>query len=364
MKFPFVLIVVLGSFAAAGAGADPPAEALIKAGHFKRARSIVEPKYKANAGDAELNYQMAEIDDAFGNVDTARGLAEKAVALNGQVARYHRLLGDLYGETAETASLFAKGGWAKKFKAEVETAAQLDPKDVDSRFDILEYDLQAPRLMGGGKDKAAAMAGEIARIDPAQGDLAEARLAQDRKDPAAQESWYLKADAASPDDYEIEAALGGFYNGATPPKADLAEQYARAAIKIDPGRAAGYAILASSLASRSLWKDLEACLRLAEQSVPDDLAPYYQAGRAILEKNSAGADAASGPDLKRAETYFRKYLSADPEGNEPTWAHAHWRLGLVLEKEGRKPEATGEIETALRLKPDLKEAKKDLSRLQ
>jgi hypothetical protein len=38
-------------------------------------------------------------------------------------------------------------------------------------------------------------------------------------------------------------------------------------------------------------------------------------------------------------------------------------LGLVLEKKGRKPEAIAEVETALRLKPDLEEAKKDLKRL-
>lgn len=176
---PVALIILLSSSSAVRAADDP--DALIKAGHFKRARSIVEPRYKANGGDAELNYLMSEIEVAFGNIEGARSLAEKAVALNGREARYHRLLGDLYGETAQTASLFAKGGWAKKFKAEVDTAATLDPKGTNSRFDLLEYDLQAPRLMGGGKDKAAAMAGEIALIDPAQGDLAQARLAQDRE---------------------------------------------------------------------------------------------------------------------------------------------------------------------------------------
>jgi hypothetical protein len=39
-------------------------------------------------------------------------------------------------------------------------------------------------------------------------------------------------------------------------------------------------------------------------------------------------------------------------------------LGLVLEKEGRKPEAISELKTAVQLKPDLNAAKKDLSRLQ
>lgn len=345
-----------------GAG-NPSPEVLIKAGHYKRARAILEPQYKASPDDAEMNYEMSEIKDAFGNLDDAQGLAEEAVALNGRTARYHRQLGDLYGETAETASLFAKGGWAKKFKFEVETAAALDPKDLDSRFDLLEYCLQAPRLMGGGKDKAAAMADEIGRIDPVQGDLAQARLAQDRKDPAAQESWYLKAAAATPPNYDALAAVAGFYNGAAPPRPELAARYALAAIRSDPTRAAGYSALAYSLASQSRWKDLEDCLARAEKNVPDDLAPYYQAGRAVLAKYAGAPDPPNNPDLSRAATYFRRYLGTEPEGAEPTPAHAHWRLGLVLEKQGRKAEAISEIDTALRVKPDLKEARKDLSRL-
>lgn len=358
-----VLLVLVSCLGYASAD-DASVNDLIKAGHFKRARALVEPRYKSSSADAELDYLMAEIDDAFGNLDEARQLAEKAVSLNSREARYHRLLGDVYGETAETASLFAKGGWAKKFKAEVEAAAALDPKDLDSRFDLLEYDLQAPRLMGGGKDKAAAMADEIARINPAQGDLAQARLSQDRKDAAALESWYLKAAAASPKDYDVLTILAGFYNAATPPKAGLAEKYAREAIESDPERAAGYAALASSLASQARWKDLDDSLKLAEKKVPDDLAPYYQSGRAILAKYPAAANPANNPDLSRGETYFRKYLAAEPEGGEPTLAHAHWRLGLVLEKEGRKSEARSELETALQLKPDLTAAKQDLKRLQ
>jgi len=338
---------------------DPAPGALIKAGHWKRARALVEPQYKAHPDDAELNYLMSEIDDAFGNVDGARALAEKAVALKSGDARYHRQLADVDGETAETASLFAKGGWAKKFKTEAEQAAQLDPKNLDARFDLLEYDLQAPRLMGGGKDKADAMAAEIAKIDPAQGDLAQARIAQDAKDRGAEESWYLKALAAKPDSYEVLTSVAGFYQRPPQPRLDQSRKYAGQAIKADPGRAEAYSLLASAYAIGSRWNELESTLAVAVSNVPDDLDPYYRAALAILNDDGSGGSA-----LTRAEGYFRKYLSADPEGGEPTLAHAHWRLGLVLEKEGRKPEAISELKAALQLNPDLNAARKDLSRLQ
>jgi tetratricopeptide (TPR) repeat protein len=70
-----------------------------------------------------------------------------------------------------------------------------------------------------------------------------------------------------------------------------------------------------------------------------------------------------GKDLARAERCFRYYLTRDPEGNAPSHAQAHWRLGLVLEEQGRGKEAIAALETALRLRPDLEDAKKDLARL-
>jgi hypothetical protein len=53
----------------------------------------------------------------------------------------------------------------------------------------------------------------------------------------------------------------------------------------------------------------------------------------------------------------------EPEAGEPPLAAAHWRLGQVLEKEGKKTDAIVEMEEAVRLQPDLKEAKEDLKRL-
>ena len=92
----------------------------------------------------------------------------------------------------------------------------------------------------------------------------------------------------------------------------------------------------------------------SEKAVPDHLAPYYQAGSALLHENV---------DLQRAERYFRKYLTQQPEGDEPNLAHAHWQLGLVLEKQGRKQDAISEIQTAVHMDRNLKEAPKDLDRL-
>lgn len=70
-----------------------------------------------------------------------------------------------------------------------------------------------------------------------------------------------------------------------------------------------------------------------------------------------------GSQLARAESCFRKYVTQPPEGKSPDLAAAHWRLGLVLEKENRKDDARKELQTAVGLDPNFREAQKDLKRL-
>jgi tetratricopeptide (TPR) repeat protein len=68
-------------------------------------------------------------------------------------------------------------------------------------------------------------------------------------------------------------------------------------------------------------------------------------------------------EIPKAEQYFRKHLSQPPEGLAPSLSAAHWRLGLALEKLGRKQDAIEQMEEALRLQPDFENAKRDLKRL-
>jgi len=42
---------------------------------------------------------------------------------------------------------------------------------------------------------------------------------------------------------------------------------------------------------------------------------------------------------------------------------AHWRLGLILDKAGRKAEAVSELQIATKLDPKFEQAQKDLKRI-
>jgi hypothetical protein len=65
--------------------------------------------------------------------------------------------------------------------------------------------------------------------------------------------------------------------------------------------------------------------------VPDDLLPHYRAAEAIVN---------SGRDLSRAEPHYRKYLTAEPEGNTPPLDEAQRKLGMLIDKLSR-PSAAG-----------------------
>jgi tetratricopeptide (TPR) repeat protein len=350
-----VLFLALGILPVTAAmGGDSGPEGLLQGGHWKRLRAVAEARLAANENDAQAVYYLASAKEELGDLQAALPLAEKAVAAEPNNSRYHLRLGTICISMAQQAGMFKGLGLARRFRDEAEKAMALEPKNVDAREALMEYYFDAPGIAGGDKKKAWATADEIGRIDPPRGLLAQASLAAKEKNASKEAGFYQKALAAAPNDFRVLNALSNFCVSEGQKKYDLAEKYALAALKLDETVVGPYVALAIAYAAGERWQDLDTAMARAEKNVPDDFGPHYQAGKVLL---------LSGKDLPRAERYFRKYLTMDSEGGEPSHAAAHWRLGLVLEKEGKKTEAIAEMEAALRGQPDFKEAKEDLKRL-
>jgi tetratricopeptide (TPR) repeat protein len=350
-----VSLILVSTMPLKAVAPDPgSAEALIDAGHWKRARAILEPRLAANPRDAQAACLLSQIKLVYGDLDSALKLAQQAVALEDGNSNYHFQVAWVYGEMADRASMFAAAGFARKFKAELDASLARDPKNLDALDALMRYSFQAPGIMGGDKGKAHAIADEMVQLDRTRGYLTQAELAREEKNFAKVEEYFLKAVQADPKNYEAQTSLAAFYTEPSHRKIEQAGIHAREAIKLDPSRAKGYSILAKVLALKQRWGELEAVLSASERKVPDDLTPYFEAADALLE---------SAVDLKRGETYVRKYLEQEPEGEEPDAAHAHRLLGLILEKQGRGAEAVSELETAVRMNPGFKEAKQDLKRV-
>ena len=330
------------------------AEALIEAGHWKRARALVQPRAAANPRDAQAGWLLSRIKLAFGDLDGALVPAQQAVALDDGSSDYHFQLAEVYGEMAARASMFAAAGLARKFKGELEVSLARNPKNLDALDALMQYSYQAPGLMGGDKGKARAIADQLVQLSPVRGYLAQAELAREARDEAKVEESLRQAVQADPKNYEAQTALAGYYTKPGRRNTHEAEEHARAAADLHPERAKAYSILAKTLALERQWHELESVLAASERHVPDDLTPYFQSADALLE---------TGVELQRGETYVEKYLGQEPEGEEPDVAHAHRLLGLILEKQGRKQQGISELETALRMNSRFKEAREDLKRM-
>jgi tetratricopeptide (TPR) repeat protein len=318
-------MVLLAAWPCAGASPSQPAspaeaEKLVEAGHWKQARALVEANPQKSR-DALSQFLLSQIHNAFGDRESPLPLAEKAVALDGNTAKYHRQIAEATGVMALHAGMFQQLFLARRFKHEIDIALSQDPRDVQALRDSMEFYLLAPGIVGGDKEKARATAERIARVDAVQGYLAQARLAEAAGDLSRQETMLRRAVEAGPSQYRARVALAAFLLSRS--NWELARQQAEIAVKIDDSRVDGYALLAASQAHLGQSSELDAVLATAEKHVPDDLSPYYRAAEGLL---------AGGLDLERAQRYLRRYLAAEPEGNAPTRSDARGKLERVLER--------------------------------
>jgi Tfp pilus assembly protein PilF len=354
------------AFCAAGAllcfplyAADDAPSDLIEAGHYKRARVVLAERLKTNPNDAAGYSQMSKVSEAFARWDDAIMQAEKAVSLDHKNAVFQAALADAVGSKLASAQLgtFEKLSLARRFRKEAELALHLDPNNVDANEDLMEFHLDAPGLVGGDKQKAAELADHMVKVNPVRGYLMKFEFASHEKHSAELEPLLQQAIQADPKNYFAHLQAANFYLSKGGSALKQAEEQARQGVQLYPDRAGAYIVLATVAVQQGRWKDLEAQLSDAQKAVPDDLAPFYQAAKAIFVSNQAA-------ELPRAEKYLRTYLAQPPEGTEPSLAAAHWRLGLVLEKEGRKDQARQELQQAVSLDAGFEPARKDLKRLQ
>jgi hypothetical protein len=360
---PAILTVLVFISAPVFAQRLTTADALIAEAHYLRALPLTQAALRKNPNDVQTLIQKSVLDWAFFRFDDAISTAEHAVALAGQSAAAHTQLTNALGAklVASTAGTFEKMSLARRFRKEADLSLQLDPNSLDALEDSARFYHDAPGIVGGDKARAQQLADRVSHLDPARGAALKAGfVAADEKDKtkrdAAIESLWKAAVAASPNSADAHAGLSAAYFDEGPARFTLAESEARRAIALNPARIAAYRQLAVLYATTARWGELEKLLKQAQAAVPDNLSPAYQAARVILTGNTSA-------QLSRAEQYLRTYLAQPAEGEEPSHADAHWRLGLILEKQGRRSDAIQELQAAVHEDSSLEGAKKDLKRL-
>ena len=115
-----------------------------------------------------------------GDYKQASEAFERAFTLDPSSAECALWLGRSYSRRAEISSPFTASKYASRARAYFEKAVALDPNNENALNDLFDYYLEAPGFGGGGYDKAESIAHQIARLNPPQGRLDEAKLADRR----------------------------------------------------------------------------------------------------------------------------------------------------------------------------------------
>lgn len=301
------------------AGASRPSTRdLLASGNVDKVVEILRQQISRAPNDAEAHnllcraYFMAEEwDRGIPECERARNLApEKSL--------YYLWLARIYGEKADRAGFLSAAGLAKKVRSSFERAVELEPNSWEARTDLAEFYIEAPGIVGGGKDKALAEADRLVPLNPGMAHWVLARVAEKNKDPAEAEREYRA---------EIAATHGG---------------------------ARAWLDLAIFLRHANRIEEMEQALRQLE-TAPVDRAESLMDGASLFLH--AGHDYALGVRL------IRRYFSIGSVEEGPAFK-AHAYLGELLERQGDRRGAAAEYRTALDLFHGYHRAEEALKKLE
>jgi tetratricopeptide (TPR) repeat protein len=294
------------------------AVASFQAHRYADARRGFEAATTRDANNARAHLYLGRIALHQTRFEEAIQHLEKAVALEPTVADHHAWLGRAYGQLAVRSGLMKKFSLAKRSRAALERAVELDPSSLEARSWLMQFYLLAPRIVGGSTSKARSQAAELAKRSEFRGALARAWIAEDRgkHDDAARE--YRAAIARQPDSLIAHWGLAQLWH--------RAERFDSA-----------FALMDGLIARR-----------------PDAMPAYYYYGR---------GSSLSGQHLPEAVRALTRYVSYTPHEGEPPLSSARYRLGWVYERMGDREAARREYEASLRLEPTRGEVKEALARV-
>ena len=294
--------------------ASPPD--LLASGHVDELIQTLQSHLATDPRDAESHNLLCRAYFSLDEWDRGITACERAANLDPQNSLYHLWLGRIYGEKADRAGFFKAAGLAKKVRSSFERAVELDTKSWEARTDLAEYYLEAPGIVGGGKDKARAQAEAIQPLNPAMAHWVLGRIAEKNKDNVTAESEF------------------------------------RAAIDTSHGGARAWLDLALFYRHTNRLDEMEQALHTMETR-PLDRPESLMDGASILFRH--------GRNIPFAIQLLQRYLQSPVEAG-PAFK-AHYLLGQLFEKQNDPKAAADQYRAALSLAHTYTRAQEALKRV-
>jgi tetratricopeptide (TPR) repeat protein len=288
---------------------DAPAYHALLEGRVEDAANLLRGTLAANPSDAIAHQLLCRVHYAQDRADEAIHECELAAASqavsSSQASDTQMWLGRAYGLKARHAGPIAGFTLARKVQAAFTRAVDLNPMNVAALSDLGEYDVDAPFIVGGGSDKARALATRMMPNFPAAAHRLLARLADSDNDLSTAEA-------------EFKRAVG--VQGSPEAWVDLAQFYQ----------------------TRSRPGDAVAAIK-------SGIAADHSHGPVLVDAASILTAMHREPDI--AEHCLRDYLASHAKSDAAPAFKVHLQLSRLLAARGDTSGATREAEAAAALAP-------------
>lgn len=224
------------------------------------------------SSDAATNFLIGRNHYMLGDFKKATEFLDHAAKQNPNNSEYVDWLGRTFGKRAETSNPLLAPGLASKARQAFERAVQINPRNSDALSDLFDFYLNAPGFLGGGYDKAAAVAEKVAATDPSEAYFERAKLAQKRRE----------------------------YNAA--------ERQLQAAVAATPGKIGALLTYAKFLAFQGRTRESDAVLARAEALQPENPRLWYTRADILVQQQR---------DLDHAKSLLQRYLRASLTVDDP-----------------------------------------------
>jgi tetratricopeptide (TPR) repeat protein len=288
------------------AGALADVHAALQAGEADKALSLLD----SLPASAEAHNLRCRVLFTLEHWDAAASECQQAVTMEPQSSDYHMWLGRALGEKAGRASFMSAFSLAGHVRTEFEQAVQLDPQNAPALADLGEFYYDAPGIVGGGSDKAEAIAVQLEKVDPARAAELRGRIAEKHHDYAT------------------------------------AEQELKQAIAVSEHPAFQWMVLGSFYSRHNRWDDMNTALQNGLKAADKDGAAnvaLFNAASTLIRYNK---------NLPLAAKLLEEYLAGSPKTEEAPAFVAYTRLARIEAQLGDVAAAQRERDAALELAHD------------
>ena len=213
----------------------------------------------------------------MGDYRNATHALEKAIERDPKNSDYFDWLGKIYGRRAETSGLLTAWSYARKTGQNFERAVELDPTNLEAIDDVFEFSMNAPGFVGGGIEKAAAVAEKSRNVDPAKYHSFQARLADKKKDFATE------------------------------------ERHLQLALELAPTHVGRILDMAEFLARRGKYEESERMFEHAQKIAPDNAEMKFERAETYIR---------SGRNREAAKRLLKQYIESSLTPDDPPRSEA------------------------------------------